>query len=100
MGGRMSARVWGWIGVALVAGLVAAAALFLRDMSRAYERIHERGTVISSPYGDIQYTEGGSGQPVLVIHGSGGGEFVSAMARLYGVVMANNIDVRRAGTSI
>ena len=26
-----------------------------------------------SPYGDIEYTEGGSGPAVLVIHGSGGG---------------------------
>jgi pimeloyl-ACP methyl ester carboxylesterase len=29
--------------------------------------------VIASPYGDIEYTTGGSGPPVLVIHGSGGG---------------------------
>ena len=28
---------------------------------------------MSSPYGDIEFLEGGSGRPVLVIHGSGGG---------------------------
>lgn len=65
--------MWGWLALAVVAGLIAAAALFLRDMNRAYERIHARGTVIASPYGEIQYTAGGSGPPVLVIHGSGGG---------------------------
>jgi pimeloyl-ACP methyl ester carboxylesterase len=42
-------------------------------MHQAYERIRGSGTVISSPYGDIEYTAGGSGSPVLVIHGSGGG---------------------------
>lgn len=26
-----------------------------------------------SPYGNIEYTQGGSGSPVLVIHGNGGG---------------------------
>jgi 2-hydroxy-6-oxonona-2,4-dienedioate hydrolase len=29
--------------------------------------------VVSSPYGDIEYTTGGSGPPVLVVHGGGGG---------------------------
>lgn len=42
-------------------------------MNRAYDRIQGKSTVIPSPYGDIEYTEGGSGPPVLVIHGSGGG---------------------------
>jgi len=42
-------------------------------MNREYARVGVGGTVISSPYGDIEYTEGGSGPPVLVIHGSGGG---------------------------
>jgi len=46
------------------------------DMQHAYDRVHAKGTVIASPYGDIEYTEGGgsgSGPPVLVVHGSGGG---------------------------
>ena len=42
-------------------------------MNRNYERVHASGTVIPSPYGDIEYTEGGSGPDVLVLHGSGGG---------------------------
>ncbi|MBK6294303.1 MAG: alpha/beta hydrolase [Rhodoferax sp.] len=46
---------------------------YLGDMHKAYARVGARGTVIASPYGDIEYTQGGSGPPVLVIHGSGGG---------------------------
>jgi 2-hydroxy-6-oxonona-2,4-dienedioate hydrolase len=42
-------------------------------MNRAYERVSGKSTVIPSPYGDIEFTEGGSGPDVLVIHGSGGG---------------------------
>jgi pimeloyl-ACP methyl ester carboxylesterase len=42
-------------------------------MNRAHERVNGKGTVISSPYGDIEYTESGYGPSVLVIHGSGGG---------------------------
>jgi pimeloyl-ACP methyl ester carboxylesterase len=42
-------------------------------MRRAYERIEGRSRLISSPYGDIEYLEGGSGPAVLVVHWSGGG---------------------------
>jgi hypothetical protein len=50
-------------------------ALYLWDMKQAYERIRDQSTVIPSPFGDIEYKEGGSrtGIPVLVIHGGGGG---------------------------
>lgn len=59
-------------GVALIAA-VGAAALYARDMRRAYERIRGRSTLAPSPFGDIEYSEGGSGPPLLVVHGSGGG---------------------------
>jgi len=52
---------------------VLVSAVFIRDMSRAYERVREKGTVISSAFGDIEFTEGGKGIDVLVVHGSGGG---------------------------
>jgi pimeloyl-ACP methyl ester carboxylesterase len=42
-------------------------------MHHAHERVNARGASVSSPYGDIEYTEGGTGPVVLVIHGSGGG---------------------------
>lgn len=60
-------------GVAAVAGAAGVAVAYLRDMRRAYGRIRGRSTVLPSAYGDIEYTEAGSGTPALVIHGSGGG---------------------------
>jgi pimeloyl-ACP methyl ester carboxylesterase len=62
-----------WIALALPALGIVAAAAYLRDIGRAYERIAGRSRVIPSPYGDIEFTTGGSGPAVLVIHGSGGG---------------------------
>ncbi len=59
-------------GAALVF-VVGASALFARDMRRAYERIRGKSTVVPSPFGDIEYSEGGVGPAVLVVHGSGGG---------------------------
>ena len=43
------------------------------DTGRAYVRITGRSTVLSSPLGEIELKRGGTGVPVLVIHGSGGG---------------------------
>ncbi len=69
----MFRRILHWIAIGLIAAVVLVSAAYLWDMNRAYERIRGKSTVIPSPYGDIEYTEGGSGLPVLVIHGSGGG---------------------------
>lgn len=44
-----------------------------RDLARARERVVGRSSILASPLGDIEYTQGGAGLPVLVIHGSGGG---------------------------
>ena len=66
-------RPLGGLALAIMAVLVAASAAYFRDMNRAYERVRAQGSVIASPYGNIEYTAGGSGPPVLVIHGSGGG---------------------------
>jgi len=63
--------VAGGILVLTVWGLVA----YLKDINQAYERVRGQSTVISSPYGNIEYKTGGfsSVTPVLVIHGGGGG---------------------------
>lgn len=53
--------------------MIFATALYFRDMHQQYERVRGKGTVLPSPYGEIEYTTGGSGPPVLVVHGSGGG---------------------------
>jgi pimeloyl-ACP methyl ester carboxylesterase len=55
-------------------GLAAAATVwFLTDRRRGYARIARGSTVVPSPLGDIEFARGGSGPPVLVVHGSGGG---------------------------
>jgi pimeloyl-ACP methyl ester carboxylesterase len=48
---------------------------YQRDMTRAYDRIQGRSQVVDSPFGDIEFLEGGThtGAAVLVVHGSGGG---------------------------
>jgi 2-hydroxy-6-oxonona-2,4-dienedioate hydrolase len=50
-----------------------AALVYAWDMRGAYARIRGVSSLISTPYGEIEFTQGGSGPPVLVIHGSGGG---------------------------
>jgi pimeloyl-ACP methyl ester carboxylesterase len=72
-GNKMFGRILRWIAIGLIVAVALSSAAYFRDMNRAYERVRGKGTVISSPYGDIEYTEGGSGPAVLVIHGSGGG---------------------------
>ena len=71
--GRLFKSIPFWIAVALAATVAAAAATYALDMHRAYERIAGRSQVIASPHGDIEFSEGGSGSAVLVIHGSGRG---------------------------
>ena len=61
------------IAVVLILAVVLVLVAYRRDIHRAYERVRGKSTVISSAYGDIEYTEGGAGPHVLVIHGSGGG---------------------------
>jgi 2-hydroxy-6-oxonona-2,4-dienedioate hydrolase len=61
------------LAIAVTVFAVVAAIAYTRAMDRAYERIRGRSTVIASPFGDIEYTHGGSGPAVLVVHGSGGG---------------------------
>ena len=65
--------ILGGIAVVLILAVVLVLAAYLRDINRAYERVRGKSAVLSSAYGDIEYTEGGAGPHVLVIHGSGGG---------------------------
>ncbi len=69
----MLRKILRWITLALSAAVVLLSAAYFWDIRRAYARVRRKGTVIPSPYGDIEYTAGGLGLPVLVIHGSGGG---------------------------
>lgn len=57
----------------LLTATVVLVVMFRSDMTEAQARVQGRSTVIASPYGDIEYSQGGTGPDVLVIHGSGGG---------------------------
>jgi 2-hydroxy-6-oxonona-2,4-dienedioate hydrolase len=70
---EMLRRILRWIAIGLILALVSVSAAYFWDMNQDYERVSGKSTVIPSPYGNIEYTEGGSGPDVLVIHGSGGG---------------------------
>ena len=69
----MLRRIFIGIGLILIVMVVFIAVMYYRDINRSYKRVQSRGTVIPSAYGDIEYTSGGSGPDVLVIHGAGGG---------------------------
>jgi 2-hydroxy-6-oxonona-2,4-dienedioate hydrolase len=62
-----------WLLFALLGLGVVIAIWFSVDTRRAYARISGKSTIIPSPLGDIEFRRGGSGIPVLVVHGSGGG---------------------------
>jgi 2-hydroxy-6-oxonona-2,4-dienedioate hydrolase len=75
---RIARRTLWRLAVAVVAasaviGSAALTAAFRSDMAGAQERIRGQSTTIASPYGAIEYSESGSGPPVLIVHGAGGG---------------------------
>ena len=66
-------RVLAGTGTAIAVVAAVAAASYRRDMRAAHQRVHGRSQVVVSPFGDIEFSQGGAGPPVLVVHGSGGG---------------------------
>ncbi len=46
---------------------------FTRDLREAEARLAGRSEVISTPFGAVEYAEVGAGEPMLLIHGTGGG---------------------------
>ena len=69
----MKSSILIWMGIGPLVLLILFAVVYIRDICQSYKRVRARGTVIPTPYGDIEYTSGGSGPDVLVIHGAGGG---------------------------
>lgn len=66
-------RALRWILLVLLGLLLAGGVTYRWQMSQAYQRIEAASQVVATALGDIEYTSGGSGTPVLVVHGSGGG---------------------------
>lgn len=47
--------------------------IYRGEMRAARARLRNRSSVLSSPYGDLEYAEGGAGADVLIVHGAAGG---------------------------
>jgi 2-hydroxy-6-oxonona-2,4-dienedioate hydrolase len=62
-----------WLAITLATLVLLAAAVVVVDLRRAYGRISNTSQVVATPEGDVEFVRGGSGPPVLVVHGSGGG---------------------------
>jgi pimeloyl-ACP methyl ester carboxylesterase len=69
---------------AAVAGGVGARA-FARDLAAARRRVAGRSAVVDTPFGKVEFAQAGSGPPLLVSHGTGGG-FDMALAMPGGLV--------------
>jgi pimeloyl-ACP methyl ester carboxylesterase len=61
--------------VLLIAGAAALAVVlaYRRDMARTLERISKGSQLAQTPCGPIEYASAGEGDPVLIVHGAGGG---------------------------
>jgi 2-hydroxy-6-oxonona-2,4-dienedioate hydrolase len=67
-------RTVAWLLGFLLAGfLVVVTVAYQRDIRRARRRIAIGSQVIETPCGPIEYAVAGEGQPVLIVHGAGGG---------------------------
>jgi pimeloyl-ACP methyl ester carboxylesterase len=61
---------------ALAIAAVAAAVTYVvyrRDIDRSFERIATGSQIVQTPCGPIEYTSAGEGEPLLAVHGAGGG---------------------------
>lgn len=59
--------------VLAVAAIAAVVLAYRNDLDAAFERVSTGGQVVQTPCGPIEYTSAGEGEPVLVVHGAGGG---------------------------
>lgn len=59
--------------VVAIGGIVTVSLAFRRDLAEARAATIGRSQIVDSPWGPIEYADTGAGQPVLFIHGSGGG---------------------------
>ena len=69
----MAARAAGLLGLVLLLAALVVWWRFAQDMARAGERIAHGSALVATPCGPIEYQQAGTGAPLLVVHGSGGG---------------------------
>lgn len=67
-------RVTAWILLLAAAiSLLAVIAVYYRDLAAARHRVSQGSRISATACGPIEYAEMGAGQPVLSVHGAGGG---------------------------
>jgi 2-hydroxy-6-oxonona-2,4-dienedioate hydrolase len=59
--------------IVIVVGLAASYVVYARVIAEARQRISGASAVVATPCGAIEYAAVGEGEPVLVVHGAGGG---------------------------
>lgn len=69
----MKASAWGLAALAMLTGAVFIGWRFQANMAVARARAAQGSVIMQTPCGAIEYQEAGSGIPLLMIHGSGGG---------------------------
>jgi 2-hydroxy-6-oxonona-2,4-dienedioate hydrolase len=82
----MRAAALGAVAVVFAAAAVLIGWRFDTDLARAHVRAARASVLMATRCGDIEYQEAGTGVPLLVVHGSGGGHdqgmaFEGALAR-------------------
>jgi 2-hydroxy-6-oxonona-2,4-dienedioate hydrolase len=70
---RRSRIAWGFALAAMLIGGAAVAKAYRADRLSALERITGKSLLIQTRHGSVEYAEAGSGPPLLMIHGTGGG---------------------------
>lgn len=71
---KIKARSFLWAAAALLAGLIAYTGIaYRRDIAAAEARVAQGSLLAATPCGPIEYAVIGTGSPVLVVHGAGGG---------------------------
>lgn len=69
-------RTSGWIGTAVLVGMTGLAGGYLRfrrELDEIVARLEQGSAVVRTDRGDIEFGRKGEGEPVLLIHGAGGG---------------------------
>lgn len=64
-----------WLAMAALLGVAAAWAYprYQRDKRNMLARLRSGSQMLTTPYGEVEYAAVGKGQPILIIHGAGGG---------------------------
>jgi pimeloyl-ACP methyl ester carboxylesterase len=70
---RPTKRSLGVTAIILAAAGAATYGVYRRDLDAAFERIAHSSGVVETQCGSIEYATAGTGPPVLVVHGAGGG---------------------------